>query len=157
MFGCKEVIPPEMRDVDDFWKKSQDNKSFLSRVKKRIQYWFAVGPLGRHWHCKARRYPTDIIKFKGKGEWRPEQHRDPGHPTKRAWTSRIQIWSRFSFVIKYPYFITGHIFWREKDIVPVGEYQSNFGILKYFSFYIGWGRDDKPMYYPKIYAGGNAE
>ncbi len=148
MFGCKEVISEKMRDIDKVWKGT-DNASLVMRLKKRVQYWLAVGPLGKHGYCKAREYPKTLFMIHGVGV----ERESPDGP----YLSRIQNQCSWHIALRYPFFLTFHIFWDRHDIVPVGEYKSDFGFKKLFNGYLGWGRDDQPFYYPKVYAGGNFE
>lgn len=174
----KEALPDHLRfDLNpDAWKGT-DNASWLMRLKKRIQTVFAGSHRVPKGFWKFREFPTTIFTVRGKGAFRLESstgdqvYRDndpryrgliwwePTDPDQkgRVYLSRIQIWCRWHFAIQYPLFIQGHVFWRERDIVPWPDYQSDFGISKYFSFQAGWKRDSDGVSWPTVFIGGNAE
>ena len=65
----RSAIPQHV--LDRAWKGT-DNDSWLMRLKKKVQYWFAAGPNVPSGFWKWRDIPITLFAIKGKGDWRFE-------------------------------------------------------------------------------------
>ncbi len=159
MFGCSDVIPPKFKDIDKAWIGT-DNASWLMRLKKRIQYWLAIGPRGNHWYCKTRELPKTLFIRHGGGPLRYESSdgRFTSNETQKdMYLSRIQCWCKWHFAIQWPPFFQGHRVWNKKDVPAYPEYKSDFGIDKMVNAQLGYKRDGDKWHILTAFLGGNHE
>lgn len=170
MFGCKDVIPPKFKDIETAWIGT-DNASWFMRLKKRIQYWLAIGPRGKHWYCKTRELPKTLFAVRGKGLWRLE-NTDGSNISPLGWRiiwfgspkifpthylSRIQCWCQFHFAIQWPLFVQFHFIWKKEDVPSYPIYRSDFGIKKMVNAHAGYKKDGDRWHILTAFCGGNME
>lgn len=150
-----------------------DNRTWLMRLKKKVQIVFAAGPRVPKGFWKWREIPITLFTIKGKQFWRwensdgsksePINYRNFmfngyfDYSKSGIYLSRIQPWCRWHFALMWPLFLNVHVIYRAKNVVEYPKYQSDFGITKMFTFHIGYKRDSDKVYWPTMYVGGNFE
>jgi len=171
-----DALPEHLKgDVDRVWAGT-DNRGWLMRQKKKLQYLLAAGPRAKGF-WKWREMPKALIALRGHGEWRIENTdgRAVGGSKRKTifnsqwfiemigplgqpvYLSRIQPWCRWGIVLQWPLFFNCWFIYRKRDVVSPPRYKSSFGITKMFTFGIGFKRDADKVYWATCNMGGNFE
>lgn len=162
----RNALPSHLQDFD--WKGT-DNASWLMRLKKVVQIWFAGSPRVPHGFFKFRDVPKTIFLLHGEGWIRYENtdgskildgdhyNKIPKEEQGDYYVSRIQPWIRWHIVLSWPFFFNWHYFYDQKYVIDPPKYESSFGIDKMVTSGIGYKRDGDKVYWPTMNGGGNFE
>lgn len=142
---------PERLQSPEAWKGT-DNDTWYARWTLQFQGWFAFGPRAKEWWANWKFPPRVLFKIGGKGTWRYEWISDPtvpgiNYPTVvQQWKvlSRCQYYKRWHFAVQWPFMVTFHIYWHEKDVPSAtGSWVNEFDISRLLFIYgpIHWDAD----------------
>lgn len=127
------AVPPDLNPNINptAWKGTDWDQAILLRWLIPFKGMFAYGYRAREAWARWRKFPLTVLFLKGEGYTRFEteegQHEiladtstlwmfDAGP----GWTSVIQYWCRWSLHIQWPFHLTFHCYFSDKDVPEIG-------------------------------------
>ncbi len=104
-----DALPPHIDEPSEWIGKDHD-KVWYTRWVKYVKGWFAVGPLSNYWWARWRDVPIDLFRVNDGTPWRTEWVKG------KEYTSRVQYWSKWHFLVQWPLNFSFHYYWDDAAI-----------------------------------------
>lgn len=144
---------PEHIDEPSEWEGTDwDNR--WQRWMLKIKGFFAYGHRSKHWWAKWRVVPKDLINKNATRREIYDELRD-GVNYSHGYTSVIQYWERWHFLVQWPFHVSFHVYWK-KGTVPKKPNNRDFKITEMIYIRFGARFDNDGVYwFPSFFIGGD--
>ena len=147
---------PEHLNTPEKWSGS-DWDIWYMRPLLKIKGWFAYGPRATEKWAKWRPIPKDLLNINATRKETLEDYQTKKSTTAHmlTYTSVIQYWTRWHFLIQWPFHISFHVFWFEKDVMPEPA-RKDFTLKNMVYVRFGARFDNDQIYWcPSLFIGGD--